>query len=286
MSTIENKRFIQGIHAELAKGNGKPFVDSLAEDFSWIMKGRTAWSRTYKGKQVVQEELLKPLYAQFEGRYLNTAERFIAEDDFVVVQCEGKVSHPARQALRQPVLLHLPAGRRQGGRAHGVPRHRARRRRRWRRRRVPGSVFRIGELATRTGRSVHAIRWYEAQGLVPGVARDEGGRRVYGELHVSWLDLMERLRATGMSIAEMREYTALVMQGSRTLRQRRDMLAAHRERVNATIAEWRRALTLVDRKIDFYDAWMQTGQRPPLIPADTPRAVRKKALPAPAIRKR
>lgn len=92
MSTIENKRFIQGIHAELAKGNGKPFVDSLAEDFSWIMKGRTAWSRTYKGKQVVQDELLKPLYAQFEGRYLNTAERFIAEDDFVVVQCEGKVS--------------------------------------------------------------------------------------------------------------------------------------------------------------------------------------------------
>jgi DNA-binding transcriptional MerR regulator len=151
---------------------------------------------------------------------------------------------------------------------------------------VPGSALRIGELAARTGRSVHAIRWYEAQGLVPGVARDEGGRRVYGELHVSWLDLMERLRATGMSIAEMREYTALVMQGSRTLRQRRDMLAAHRERVNATIAEWRRALTLVDKKIDFYDTWMQTGQRPPLIPADTPRAVRKKALPAPAIRKR
>lgn len=144
------------------------------------------------------------------------------------------------------------------------------------------SGLRIGELAARTGRSVHAIRWYEAQGLVPGVARDEGGRRVYGELHVGWLDLMERLRATGMSIAEMREYTALVMQGSRSLRQRRDLLAAHRERVNATIAEWRHALTLVEKKIDFYDAWMHTGRRPPLIPAQTPRPVRKPALPAPS----
>ena len=151
---------------------------------------------------------------------------------------------------------------------------------------MPNSALRIGELAARTGRSVHAIRWYEAQGLVPGVARDGGGRRVYGELHVSWLDLMERLRATGMSIAEMREYTALVMQGSRTLRQRRDMLAAHRERVNATIAGWRSALTLVDRKVDFYDAWMQTGKRPPPIAAKTPRAPRKKALPAPTVRKR
>jgi DNA-binding transcriptional MerR regulator len=76
--------------------------------------------------------------------------------------------------------------------------------------------FLIGQLAARTGRSVHTIRWYEAQGLIPGVARDGGRRRVYGELHISWLDLMDRLRRTGMSIAEMREYTALVKQGSGT----------------------------------------------------------------------
>ena len=137
---------------------------------------------------------------------------------------------------------------------------------------VKGTPFHIGALATRTGRTVHAIRWYETQGLVPGVARDEGGRRLYGELHVGWLDLMERLRRTGMSIAEMREYTALALQGKATLQQRRDLLAAHRARVTETIADWKKALTLVDRKIDFYDAWMASGHRPPLIPADTPRA--------------
>lgn len=135
-----------------------------------------------------------------------------------------------------------------------------------------GTPFHIGELATRTGRTVHAIRWYEAQGLVPGVSRDEGGRRLYGELHVGWLDLMDRLRRTGMTIAEMREYTALALQGKTTLPQRRDLLAAHRARVTETIAEWKRALSLVDRKIGFYDEWMQTGHRPPLIPVETPGA--------------
>jgi DNA-binding transcriptional MerR regulator len=135
-----------------------------------------------------------------------------------------------------------------------------------------GTRFHIGELATRTGRTVHAIRWYEAQGLVPGVSRDEGGRRLYGELHVGWLDLMDRLRRTGMSIAEMREYTALALQGKTTLPQRRELLAAHRARVTETIADWKRALSLVDRKIDFYDEWMHTGHRPPLIPAETPGA--------------
>jgi DNA-binding transcriptional MerR regulator len=123
-------------------------------------------------------------------------------------------------------------------------------------------TFLIGQLAARTGRSVHTIRWYEAQGLIPGVARDGGRRRVYGELHVSWLDLMDRLRRTGMSIAEMREYTALVKQGSSTLARRQALLSAHREQVKGMIAEWQLALKLLDSKIDFYDEWVASGKRP------------------------
>ena len=92
-----NKQIVQHIHAELAQGNGRPFIESLAQDFCWIMKGRTAWSGTYEGRQVVQERLLAPLYAQFEGRYRNTAESFIAEDDQVVVQCRGEVSTKSGQ---------------------------------------------------------------------------------------------------------------------------------------------------------------------------------------------
>ena len=124
--------------------------------------------------------------------------------------------------------------------------------------------FRIGEFAARTGHSIHAIRWYESQGLIPGVGRDSSGRRVYGEPHLSWLDLMDRLRRTGMSIAEMRAYTALVKQGRSTLKQRQDLLRAHRARVRETIAEWTLALKLLDGKIDFYGAWLASGKRPPL----------------------
>ena len=123
-------------------------------------------------------------------------------------------------------------------------------------------ALRIGELSRRSGRSVHAIRWYETQGLVPGVVRDAAGRRVYTEQHVSWLELMDRLRRTGMSIAEMRRYTALVKDGRATLKQRRELLTAHRARVEATIADWNQALLLLDRKLDFYGEWIDTGQRP------------------------
>lgn len=127
-------------------------------------------------------------------------------------------------------------------------------------------LLRIGELAARSGRSVHAIRWYESQGLMPNVARDAAGRRVYHLRHLGWLELMDRLRRTGMSIAEMREYTALVLQGRTSLRERKDLLLAHRAKAQATIAEWMQALELIDSKIAFYDEWLGTGRAPPVLP--------------------
>jgi DNA-binding transcriptional MerR regulator len=126
--------------------------------------------------------------------------------------------------------------------------------------------LRIGEVASRTGRSIYTIRWYESQGLIPGVARDRGGRRVYGDHHVGWLDLMERLRYTGMSIAQMREYTALVQQGGATLKRRRDLLAQHQERVRGTISRGSEALALITAKVEFYDEWVCNGQRPAVAP--------------------
>ncbi|MET0332983.1 MAG: MerR family transcriptional regulator [Rhizobacter sp.] len=127
--------------------------------------------------------------------------------------------------------------------------------------RKPGTL-KIGELSKRTQRSVHTIRWYEAQGLMPGVQRDGGGRRLYQEEHVAWLDLMDRLRLTGMTISEMRRYASLVKQGRVTIADRHALFAAHRERVLATIEDWKVGLTLLDRKIDYYGEWLASGKRP------------------------
>jgi len=92
MSTQENKQLLQHIFDELAQGNGRPFIDSLAEDFCWTMIGSTAWSGTYRGKQAVREQLLKPLFAKFADTYTSTAQRIIAEGDHVVVECRGRVT--------------------------------------------------------------------------------------------------------------------------------------------------------------------------------------------------
>ena len=92
MDTSDNKRLLQHIYDELAKGNRRPFGDALADDFTWIIAGRSAWAGTWRGRTQVREGLLEPLFAQFATPYRNTADTSIAEDDRVVVLCRGEVT--------------------------------------------------------------------------------------------------------------------------------------------------------------------------------------------------
>jgi ketosteroid isomerase-like protein len=92
MSASENKWIMERIYAELANGNGRPFVEAMAEDFSWTVMGHSAWSRTWSGKDAVRKELLAPLFARFAGRYTSTAQRMIADGEYVVVECRGNTT--------------------------------------------------------------------------------------------------------------------------------------------------------------------------------------------------
>jgi DNA-binding transcriptional MerR regulator len=114
------------------------------------------------------------------------------------------------------------------------------------------AAFKIGELAKRSGRSVHAIRWYEAQGLMPKVDRDGGGRRIYIQWHADWLQFLGRLKSTGMSIKDMQRYAALISLGDAGLIEQEDMLRAHRETVLAQMQELDTARALIDRKLKHY----------------------------------
>lgn len=89
MSAAENKLLLQQIFSEMAKGNSRPLVESMADDFSWTVSGTTKWSRTYAGKQAVLSELFATLRSHMADRIKTIAHRFIAEDDMVVVEARG-----------------------------------------------------------------------------------------------------------------------------------------------------------------------------------------------------
>jgi uncharacterized protein len=92
VDSAENKALMQEVFAELAVGNGGPFLDVLADDIRWRIIGTTEWSGSWEGKVAVRTKLLDPLFGQFATRYRNRAQRFIAEDDYVVIECRGEVT--------------------------------------------------------------------------------------------------------------------------------------------------------------------------------------------------
>jgi uncharacterized protein len=100
MSAAENKQLMEEVYAELARGNGQPFVDALGDDVRWTIIGTTEWSGTWVGKEAVQRRLLDPLFAQFGTTYRNRAVRLIAEGDYVVIECRGDVTTKNGQPYR------------------------------------------------------------------------------------------------------------------------------------------------------------------------------------------
>jgi ketosteroid isomerase-like protein len=91
VTAAENKATLKAAFDELSKGNGAPFAALWAPDFTWTIIGNTSWSRTYRGRESVGKDLMRPLFTRFATRYTNTATRFIAEEDYVVVECRGNV---------------------------------------------------------------------------------------------------------------------------------------------------------------------------------------------------
>lgn len=62
----------------------------------------------------------------------------------------------------------------------------------------------IGEVAKRTGLSTKTIRFYEEEGCIPAVGRNDAGYRLYSEGDVWRLRLVKHIRLLGLSLAEVK----------------------------------------------------------------------------------
>lgn len=111
----------------------------------------------------------------------------------------------------------------------------------------------IAEAANRVGLSPHTLRYYERAGLLEPPSRTEGGLRRYLPEDLEVLRFLHRLRLTGMSIRQIREFTALARQGKSTLTQRKKILELHRISIREQVQSLELNLKIVDLKIELYD---------------------------------
>jgi DNA-binding transcriptional MerR regulator len=103
--------------------------------------------------------------------------------------------------------------------------------------------------------TVHTLRYYERIGLIKPVPRAGNGRRRYRAEDMNWLTFLLRLRATEMSVEEMQRYARLRDLGDEaaSVTERRRMLAAHADRVEAKVLALTETLAYLRSKISHYD---------------------------------
>ena len=134
----------------------------------------------------------------------------------------------------------------------------------------------IGQVAERTGLSVHALRFYEREGILANpVGRARGGRRIYTEDDVEWLSMCIKLRSSGMPLPALREYADLVRQGPGNEKERLAVLRQHQERVSAQIADLTESLDLISNKVRIYEERLAQGTADTLWSASRPEAAQE-----------
>ena len=105
MTAAKNKQLMREVFEALGRGDSRPYLDLLDDDFSFTITGHNPWSRTVSGKEAVRRELYGPLFAQFADRYTAQLVNLVAEGDTVVVEHRGCVTTKRGQLYNNEYCL-------------------------------------------------------------------------------------------------------------------------------------------------------------------------------------
>lgn len=114
-------------------------------------------------------------------------------------------------------------------------------------------MYSMKEACTLTNMTYENLKFYCNEGLVPNVNRDRRNYRVFDEHDIKWIQSLNCLKSCGMSIAEMKQYLALCMEGEGTIPERKVILAEKKETLLQSITELQKAVAYIDWKQRFYD---------------------------------
>ncbi|CEI71821.1 MULTISPECIES: MerR family transcriptional regulator [Romboutsia] len=112
--------------------------------------------------------------------------------------------------------------------------------------------YTIKEVAQKYNLSPHTLRYYEKEGLLPFIERNEQGNRIFKDTDLEWLNLICCLRNTHMPISKIKEYVNLCIEGPDTICQREDILLKHKKYIEDEIKNFNSSLKIVNNKINFY----------------------------------
>lgn len=120
-------------------------------------------------------------------------------------------------------------------------------------------VYTIGEMAKRLGVAPSTLRYYDKEGLLPFLERSSSGVRVFKDADFEWLQVIECLKKTGMSLADIKHFIVLSMQGDDTIEERLSLIVQQKEAVQAQLDDLTNTLKALEFKEWYYKTAKEAG---------------------------
>ena len=111
----------------------------------------------------------------------------------------------------------------------------------------------ISEAAKLMDVTAVTLRYYERVGLIPPVARKNGGVRDFQQEDLNWIEFIRCMRNAGLSVESLIEYTTLYQQGDSTLDERKRLLQEERNQLVKKYQEIGTTIKRLDSKIEDYE---------------------------------
>ncbi len=119
--------------------------------------------------------------------------------------------------------------------------------------------YSIGQVAAKTGLTVHTLRYYEKEELLPFVRKSSSGLRMFSDNDLAWLSIIECLKETGMPLKGIKQYIDWFREGDATLPQRLEMFKQQQVKVLAQIEQFQKYLQKIDYKVRLYEEAVKQG---------------------------
>ncbi|MHC1749323.1 MAG: MerR family transcriptional regulator [Cellulosilyticaceae bacterium] len=113
--------------------------------------------------------------------------------------------------------------------------------------------YTISKVAEKVGLTAYTLRYYEKEGLIPDVKKNDNGIRIYREEDVFWIELIKCLKDTGMPISEIHRIVELSLEGEDTIPQRKEILQQHKNKLENQMEHLKMSMKKIDKKLDWYD---------------------------------
>ncbi|MNO38234.1 HTH-type transcriptional regulator AdhR [compost metagenome] len=120
--------------------------------------------------------------------------------------------------------------------------------------------YSIKTIAQKSGLSQYTLRYYEREGVLPVVARDEHGNRCFQDEDLELISLICCLKDTGMPIAEIKQFIALSREGVEALPDQRKLLQAHKLQIDEKIKFFQSFAQKIEHKIAYFASLEREAQ--------------------------